>query len=89
MVRVASVQVEPEYTLWLTFTDGSSGRVNLSHLLGKGVFAAWRDPAFFAKASVDPKTRAVSWPGGIDLDPDVLHAKATGGAIPGRGTAPA
>jgi hypothetical protein len=26
----------------------------------------------------------VSWPGELDLDPDVLYAKATGKALPGQ-----
>ncbi|HMN39924.1 MAG TPA: DUF2442 domain-containing protein [Phycisphaerales bacterium] len=89
MVRIASASAEPGYVLALTFTDGTAGRVNLAHLVGKGVFAAWRDPAFFAGVQVDPKTRTVCWPGGIDLDPDVLHARAMGKPLPGTDSAAA
>jgi hypothetical protein len=35
-----------------------------------------RDPQFFVQAYVDPKTRTVAWPGGIDLDPEGLHEEA-------------
>ena len=89
MIRITSANPEPGYVLRLTFTDGSQGRVDLAYLVGKGVFAAWSDPSFFGKVSVDPKTRTVCWPGGIDLDPDVLHARATGKPMPGTGTAAA
>ena len=85
MVRIVTAQPLANYRLWLRFTDGAEGEVDLSHLVGRGVFAAWNDPAEFDKVSVDPRTRTVCWPGGIDLDPDVLHAKAMGRAMPGVG----
>jgi hypothetical protein len=83
MVRITAVEPRPDYRLWLRFSDGSEGEVELGHLVGRGVFAAWNDPAIFALVAIDPDTRTVSWPGGIDLDPDVLYAKVTGKALPG------
>jgi hypothetical protein len=87
MVRIASVKPLTGYRLELRFTDGRSGTVDLSGLVGKGVFAAWNDPAEFAKAFVNARTRTVTWPGGIDLDPDTLYAEATGQQMPGSGAA--
>lgn len=78
--RITAVRALENYRLWLQFSDGTKGEVDLAHLVGKGVFAVWNDRAFFAKAAVDPLARTVCWPGGIDLDPDVLYAKATGKA---------
>jgi hypothetical protein len=82
MERVAAVQPRPNFRVWLRFTDGAEGEVDLSHLAGRGVFAALNEPGFFATVAVDPLTRTICWPGGIDLDPDVLHSKLTGKAIP-------
>jgi len=66
-----------DYRLRLTFDDGLTGDVDLSNLLDAGpVFQPLRDPQFFAQAYVDPKTRTVAWPGGIDLDPEGLHEEA-------------
>jgi hypothetical protein len=87
MIRIASATAEPGYILHLSFTDGSEGRVNLAHLVGRGVFAAWNDPRVFERVSVDPKIRTVCWPGNIDLDPDVLYAQATGKPLPGSNVA--
>lgn len=87
MVRISRVQPLPNYRLEIGFTDGSVGVVDLSDLVGQGVFARWNDPAEFAKVYVDPLTRTVAWPGDIDLDPDVLYAKATGKPIPGTSAA--
>jgi len=82
MERIVAAQPLANYRLWLRFTDGAEGEVDLSHLVGRGVFARWNNPAEFAKVVVDPKTRTVRWPGDIDLDPDVLYSKVTGKAIP-------
>ena len=84
MVRIVAVEARPGYRLWLRFTDGAEGEVDLSHLVGCGVFARWDDAADFGRVSVDPSTHTLCWPGGIDLDPDVLYAKATGKPLPGN-----
>ncbi len=51
-----------------------------------GVFASLQDPAEFAKAYVHPETNTVAWPHDLDLDPDVLYARAH--AIPITATSP-
>ena len=83
--RVTSVAVLPRYRLDLGFADGTSGVVDCSQfVLGEraGVFAVLRDPAEFAKAYVHPEADTVAWPGNLDLDPDVLYARAHSIPIP-------
>lgn len=84
MVRVVTAIPLPGYRLRLTFTDGSSGEVDLSHLVGQGVFQAWRDVRVFEAVRIDPLTRTTVWPGNIDLCPDVLYSQATGKPLPGQ-----
>lgn len=60
------------YQLWIRFEDGTEGKVDLSNLVGKGVFKAWTDPKEFEKVSVDTESKTVVWPGGLDLAPDAL-----------------
>jgi hypothetical protein len=81
---VTACKALPNFRLWLRFSDQTEGTVDLSHLAGKGVFAAWNDPAFFAQARVDPEAGTVCWPGGIDLDPYVLYSRVTGQPIAAR-----
>jgi hypothetical protein len=83
MRRIASAQAQEGYRLAIRFEDGAGGVVDLSSLVGKGVFAAWRDPAEFGKVAVDNATGTVTWPGGIDLDPDQLYHDVTGAPLPG------
>jgi hypothetical protein len=73
MHRIDSVQTRPEYRIWIRFTDGLEGEIDLSDLVGKGVFASWSDKRNFEAAFVDTETGTVAWPGGIDLAPDALY----------------
>lgn len=85
MERIVEAKAQSGYRIWLRFTDGAEGEVDLSHLVGRGVFARWNDPTEFAAARVDPSTGTVCWPGDIDLDPEVLHHRATGKPLPKGG----
>lgn len=74
--RVTSVTTLPGFRLKVTFVDGTEGEVELGRFLrrpdiGEGVFAALRDPDFFAQARV--VVGAVEWPGGPDLAPDAMY----------------
>lgn len=69
--RVSCVVVEPEHTLRLTFTNGEQRRLRLAAYLDVPVFMRLRDPAFFALARAAQGT--VTWPGGVDFDPDTLY----------------
>ena len=71
--RIEAAEVRPNYRLWVRFADGAAGEVDLSDLVGKGVFAAWQDPKEFAQVAVDTESGTVAWPGGIDLAPDALY----------------
>lgn len=77
MHTIIAAQPLPGYRLSLQFDDGVEGVVNLSDLVGAGVFEDWRDEAKFRAVAVDPESGTVCWPGGIDLCPDTLHSDIT------------
>lgn len=77
MHRIVAVEALETYQARARFADGVEGDVSLADLVGKGVFAAWNDPAQFAKVSIDPETHTLAWPGGIDLCPDSLYEDVT------------
>jgi hypothetical protein len=77
---ITYAEAKPGYRLQVRFADGVEGEVSLLHLVGKGVFAAWVDREFFSRVAVDPESGTVTWPGGIDLAPDALYEKITGGS---------
>jgi len=78
MHRILEAKPLKEYRVWLRFSDGVEGTVDLSRLVGKGVFKAWEDVAFFNSVSIDAETHTLAWEGGIDLCPDNLYAEVAG-----------
>jgi hypothetical protein len=77
MKKITAFKVLDNYRVWLRFDDGAEGEVDLTHLVGRGVFAAWRDYEFFRRAYV-ASYGALTWPGELDLCPDALWLKVTG-----------
>lgn len=70
----------PRYRVWVRFADGVRGEVDLSHLVGRGLFARWRRPGEFERLAVDPEAGTIVWPGGLDVAPDALHERLASGS---------
>jgi len=77
MHKITDAKVLEDYKLDLTFADGTRGAVDLSHLVGKGVFALWKDYAAFREVRIGSSGELV-WGEQIDLCPDALYLRATG-----------
>lgn len=77
MIRPIKVEPRPGYRIWLEYSDGVSGEVDLSDIAGKGVFKAWDEPGYFEKVHITPY-RAVAWDENLDLCPDALYMELTG-----------
>lgn len=69
--------------LKLRFEDGVEGVVDVAQIVPlTGVFATLRNRSEFTAVRVVPELGTVCWPGGADLDPDVLYAIIIGAAPP-------
>ena len=77
MPRPIDVRARPNYRLWLRFDDGIEGEVDLSSLVGRGVFETWRDLAFFGSVKLGPYGE-IAWGEDIDLCPDAMYMRVTG-----------
>lgn len=80
MSRIVEVRPSDGYRVWLRFSDGAQGEVDLSDLSGRGVFAAWTDPNVFTAVRVEDGG-GIEWPGEIDMCPDALYLRLTGKAV--------
>jgi hypothetical protein len=69
--RVAAITAVESHAVVLRFTNGEQRRLDVQPYLACAVFQRLREPAFFALATADHGT--VTWPGGIDLDPDSVY----------------
>jgi len=76
MRKVTRVKALEGWKLDLTFDDGASGVVDVSHLAGKGVFALWLDRGAFEAVRIGPSGE-LAWGEEIDLCPDALYLQAT------------
>ncbi len=54
MIKPVLVKALPGYRIYLEFSDGNKGEVDLSDLAGKGVFQVWNDYKFFEKVHLGP-----------------------------------
>lgn len=76
IIHVTAVQVIGPSSLAVTFDDGAHRRINLRRELYGPIFKPLRDPAYFARAYLDPDSRTVTWPNGADFAPDFLYELA-------------
>jgi hypothetical protein len=72
MIKPIEVAALPGYSLYLRFEDGVEGEVELSHLVGQGVFAAWKDASAFEKATIGEHGE-LRWSDEIELCSDALY----------------
>ncbi len=77
MKRIVKVRPMPDYRLEIAFNDGTEGIVDVSYLVGKGIFEAWQEKSFFEKVVI-ADDGSLFWSNGIDLCPDALYLKITG-----------
>ena len=76
-IRPVDVKALDAYRIWLRYSDGSAGVVDLSDLVGRGVFAAWNDSRFFKEVRLG-QAGSVAWGEDIELCPDALYMQLSG-----------
>ena len=77
MVRLVRVEARQPWRLFVAFSDGLSGEVDLSDRLVGPMFAPLADPKYFEEVTLD-EWGAPCWPNGLDLAPDALHERVLG-----------
>jgi hypothetical protein len=77
MIKLIEVKTLDDYRLWLRFSDGVQGEVDVAHLAGRGVFHNWKDRRFFENVRIDGG-RALLWGDDLDLCVDSLYIQLTG-----------
>ncbi len=77
MLKLIEVQPLAGYRLRLRYADGVAGEVDLSPLVGKGVFSLWDDPDAFQHVTIGSGSE-VRWSDEVDLCADALYMEITG-----------
>ena len=73
ILRILEAEVCGPHSLHLVFNDGTRKRVNVLPLLEGPIFEPLRDPAYFARVTLDPVSGTVVWPNGADFAPEALY----------------
>lgn len=76
-VRPVKVKPLPGYRLWVEYSDGVKGEVNLSDRAGTERYKAWDAPRFFEKARIE-YSDTLLWNDGLGMNPYDLYMKITG-----------
>lgn len=69
-LRVEKAEYLSEHRVWLEFSDGSTGEVDVSNELNGKVFRPLRDLETFKSFSLEGHT--LSWENGADFAPEFL-----------------
>lgn len=71
------IRPRSDYRLWIRFSDGSEGEIDLSAKAGRGVFRIWNEPGVFESAAISPH-RTIRWSDDAELCADAVYLEITG-----------
>ena len=77
LIQPIVVRALSNYRLYLEFSDGVKGEVDLSDLAGREAFRPWSNRSFFEKVHIGPH-REIKWDDEIELCADSLYLRLTG-----------
>lgn len=77
MVRPTEIQALEKYRIWIKYSDGTKGEVDLSEFAGRGVFTFWDEDNNFQKVGLE-SSGEIQWSDAIDLCPDAIWLRLTG-----------
>jgi hypothetical protein len=72
MIKVLAGRHVNEYFIWLRFSDGTEGEVDLRNELHGEVFEPLKDLDVFKSFFVNPEWGTIAWPNGADVAPKFL-----------------
>ena len=64
--------------LWISYSDGTEGIVDVSAICEKGIFKSIKDIETFNKVYIDSETNAIAWSADLELCSDALYLKIKG-----------
>lgn len=62
------------HKVWLRFSDGAEGEIDLTNELHGPVFEPLRNIELFRQFLVHPELRTLVWPNGADFAPEFLRS---------------
>jgi hypothetical protein len=75
MCRLIEARHVREFTLWLRFSDGVEGEVDLRDELDGPIFEPLKDKEAFRSFQLHPELHTITWPNGADFAPEFLYER--------------
>ena len=75
MVRLVEARYVRDYVIWLRFSDGVAGEMDLRDELDGPVFEPLRRIEAFQCFRLHPELHTIVWPNGADLAPEFLYER--------------
>ncbi len=72
--RIVEARYLSGYTVWVRFSDGSEGDIDLAKELHGPVFEPLKNIDYFRRFTVHPELHTLVWPNGADFAPEFLRA---------------
>ena len=76
MIKVTVACYVNDYVIWVSFSDGTEGEVDLRDELYGDVFEPLKNPDAFKTFFVNPEWGTIAWPNGPDFAPEFLYSAA-------------
>lgn len=73
MPKLLVVKAKNKFCLYLKYSDGMEGSINLNKLVERIGYKALCNPHIFNEVSIDPDTNDVCWEGGITICKDAIY----------------
>jgi hypothetical protein len=75
MPRLVAARYVRDFVIWLRFSDGVEGEVDLAGDLDGPVFEPLHDTDYFRSFVLHPELHTIVWPNGADLAPEFLYER--------------
>lgn len=77
MIKILNINPLPNYKLHIKYNDGVEGDLDLSNLVGKGVFEKFDDINYFKNVKIG-QFGEPCWNDELDIDPTSAYLDVTG-----------
>jgi hypothetical protein len=83
-MQIVEVRALGGHRLFLRFSDGTRGELDLSRALRfRGLLEPLKAAGEFSKVRLDREFGTIGWANGVELDTYVLYSRLTGAPLPG------
>jgi hypothetical protein len=73
MTRITAARHVKNFVIWIRFSDGIEGQVDLGSQLGGEIFRPLKKLEYFKRFKLDDDAMTLTWPNGADFAPEFLY----------------